>query len=223
MNGNNQNLDPPVAKPKFSISRWFRDRCFRSARKPPYFAAAYLDHLIAEYKKSADDAVSAQEIINKLKDSCSDITWGDLHALERLLAEAMSAEEIRGCLGILRFRLKQIASKEAFQAFDSSWPRESKDLEELRAELRTLIDLLHWYYFLLPILNRRRKYWVRFSISRLIMWTAIVGGISLFCALFHQHPPQHPPPPSVALFVWMFYLGVVGGYVSALRRLQALE
>lgn len=221
MNERHQNSDQKIAnriRRWFSRIRcWFSDRRFRNATKPPDFAAAYLDHLIAEYQKSRDTAVAADEIINRLKESRCDLSWGDLYSLERVLAVTMSAEEINSCLGVLRFRLKQVASKEAFQAYENSCPPKSTGLEALRAELRGLIELLHWYYFLLPILNRHRKHWVNFAIAWLVIWTIIVGSVSAVLALrFHVAPLAH-------LLVWVFYLGLVGGYVSALRRLHALE
>jgi hypothetical protein len=223
MNENRQNSDQPVTLRKFSIRRWlssircwFVDRRLRIAITLPDYAGAYVNHLVGEYNKSRDNAVTLGSVINKLKDSCSDLTWGDLYSLERALAATMSVEEIHSCLGGLRFRLKQVASKEAFQAYESSWPKESKVLEELRAELRSLIDLLHWYYFLLPILNRRRKHWVNFVIWWLVVWTLIVAVVSGIFA-------WRQAPPLANVFVWIFYLGVVGGYISALRRIQALE
>ena len=195
---------------------WIFERQIRHATRLPYFAVAYLDHLIAEHNKTGEDLGSADEIIARLKKNHERLTWGDLYALERILASAWTAEQINSGIGALKFRLKQVAGDSTFEAYEKSRPQAADSLEARRAELLGLLQLLHWYYFLLPIRNRLRINKVNFSIWMLVFWSIMQAAWIFFCWRIKF-------PPMAMVFGWVFYLGIVGGYISALRRLQNLD
>jgi hypothetical protein len=192
-------------------------RGLRKALYLPGFGLAYLDHLIGQYKQSGKSLSIADEIVHRRQSGSENISWGDLYSLERILVASLTEEEVKRSLWATRFRLKQIAGDDAFHAYEeSSAPAADASVEQLRADLQRILELLHWYYSLLPLRNALRIDYIVNCIFWIIGYTVTLG--LLFAASQYWHWD-----PSVGLFASVIYFGIVGGYVSSLRRLQDLQ
>jgi hypothetical protein len=192
-------------------------RRLRKALYLPGFGIAYLDHLIGQYKQSGKSLPIADGIVHRRNSNPEEISWGDLYSLERILVASLTEEEVKRSLWATRFRLKQIAGVEAFRAYEQSGaPAADAGVEQLRADLQRILELLHWYYSLLPLRNALRIDYIVNCIFWIIGYTVTLG--LLFTASQYWHWD-----PCVGLFASVVYFGTIGGYVSSLRRLQDLQ
>ena len=183
----------------------------------PPFGREYLDHLIGQYKESGKSLPIAEEVVARLNSSPQELSWGDLYSLERLLVATLGDDEVKRSLWATRFRLKQIAGGDAFEAYkDSKIPPEGASVDQLRADLQRILELLHWYYSLLPLRNELRIKYINTCIRWITGYTVALG--ILFGLSHHYHWDS-----SVGLFASVIYLGIIGGYVSSLRRFQDVQ
>src|ERR1700735_130641 len=207
-------IDPPSP----DVEQVWRLRPRRS-RTPdlPGFGLVYLDHPIGQYRQSGKVSPVADEIVHRRKSGSEDLSWGDLYSLERVLVASLTEEEVKRSLWATRFRLKQMAGGEAFLAYEqSNVPAADAGVEQLRADLLRILELLHWYYSLVPLRNEIR---IRYIVN-CIFW--IIGYTVVLALLFGASKVWHWDA-SVGLSAAVIYFGTLGGYVSSLRRLQDLQ
>lgn len=205
--------EPVIDPPPPIVRRWRHGNS-----KFPAFGWAYLDHLIGQYKQMEKRCDIVDEIIRRRNISPEDLTWGDLYSLERILVASLTEDEVKRSLWATRFRLKQIAGGEAFEAYEKShFPDEKASVEELRADLQRILELLHWYYSLLPLRNKMRIRYILTCIFWIIGYTFLLGILFFFS---NRHPSWDS---SVGLIASVLYFGIVGGYVSSLRRLHDVQ
>jgi hypothetical protein len=183
------------------------------AIKIPPFGLAYLDHLIGQYTQSARTIPAADEIVERRKNSAEELTWGDLYSLERVLVANLDAEEVKSSVWAARFRLKQIAGDAAFLEYEKSSVHPDASIEELRADLQRILEFLHWYYCLLPLRNQIRVDYVANCIRWIAVYTVILGVVFVACHIWHLDS-------ATSLAACIIYAGIIGGYVSSMRRLQ---
>jgi hypothetical protein len=127
----------------------------------------------------------------------------------------LNDDEVKRSLWAAKFRLRQIAGKDAYKAYEDSGPPRDT-VEALRADLLRILDLSYWFYSLLPLRNSMRVRHIFWSIFWVSVYTLVFGG--WLAVSHHLHWI-----PVTGLIASVIYFGLVGGYVSSMRRLQGLE
>ncbi len=200
---------------------WRRLGIALSLREPPTvqpYGWSYFDHIVSLYVtlNSADDR--ANEVIAKSRERPDDLTWGDIFLLENVVFSRATDDMLARSAWILRERLRSIASPTIYQKYiDSGIPTRVDTPEEIalmRADLCRVVDVLHWYYALIPIRERIRK-----SLTiQCVLW---VAGYTVLLAV-GMHRYIHHESSFLTMLFCVIYSGIIGGYVSSQRRMQAI-
>ena len=92
---------------------------------------------------------------------------------------------------------------------DASTPA---SLSLLKGDLTHILDVLHWYYSLIPMRERLRKSLTINCIALILLCAVALGGILVWCGLHNAD--------FLAMLSCVLYAGIVGGFVSSQRRMQ---
>jgi hypothetical protein len=153
----------------------------------------------------------------------SALTKADLYAVDRLVLEMASPEELRAEASGLYQRYcdergeaadpADIAMKPA----TPGRPETPEETEALRARLLQILRSLHWSYTFGPLREKRRVQLIRNSMWLMLAATVILAGVLVY--LHYVHNGQHA---FFAVLATVVYAGVMGGAVSCTRRLGAV-
>jgi hypothetical protein len=202
---------------------WHRWGVALSLREPPTlpsFAWSYFDHLAAVYLtlNATDDRVNA--VITKAKEQADDLTWGDIFLLENIVFSLQPADVVQRNAWIIRERFREIACPTVYNKYvASNFPTETDTPEKLsllRADLTRVLDVLHWYYSLIPDRERLRKSLTASCLRWTLFYTVVLIAVLVSCVFWKQ------PHPTVALAACVVYWGIIGGFVSSQRRMQSI-
>ncbi|MEQ1764528.1 MAG: hypothetical protein ABL984_15465 [Pyrinomonadaceae bacterium] len=205
-------------------------------------------HLVAQLPNV--DAVTFIESLPErlVKDTLS---WSDLYNFQLILADVLPAEQLRTKIRRLRFDFRSVAGQKEFDDYMASKPPDlqsppqpgadhSKDHYEslLRDDLKDLLGRMYLEYAILPIREERltNLTWVaaRLCLFSLIALLGILG-ILFFAPLFEivflgensggiqsrfQALSETRKLSSLTIFV-VVISGAMGGFVSALQRIQS--
>ena len=131
---------------------------FRDPPNVPAYGWSYLDHLVAVYVNLNKADKRADEVILKAKNTPDDLTWGDIFLLENIVFSMQPQEVIARSAWSLRARFRDVAGSVVYDRYVASGiPTETDTapkLALLRADLTRVLDILHWYYSLLPLRER---------------------------------------------------------------------
>jgi hypothetical protein len=184
---------------------------------PPY-GWSYFDHLVAVYVTLNTADSRADAVIKKSHDRPDDLTWGDIFLLESTIFSLQTPDVIDRSAWIIRERFREIASPAVYANYVSSIvPKESDTparLSLLKADLTRILDVLHWYYSLIPMRERIRKSLTVDCIFLVSIYTALLGGILVWC---YSHNSNF-----LAMLACVLYSGIIGGFVSSQRRMQSI-
>lgn len=184
---------------------------------PPY-GWSYFDHLVAVYVNLNSADVRADTVILKSRERPDDLTWGDVFLLESLVFALQPPEVIERSAWILRERFREISCASFFGRYTSSTIPHDCDTDQkrslLKADLTRILDILHWYYSLIPIRERIRKSLTVTCIVLVCVYTSVLAFILMWCR-WHSYS-------YLAVLVLVVYSGVIGGFVSSQRRMQGL-
>jgi hypothetical protein len=225
---------------------WRRLGIALSLRDPPIVPPhgwSYFDHIVSLYvtlkkpdndasakaaadaaKTPANDAANkvlydaANGVIAKSRERPDDLTWGDIFLLENIVFSLAPSDMLARSAWILRERLRSIASPTIYQKYiDSGIPTQMETPEQIatmRADLCRVVDVLHWYYALIPMRERIRN-------SLTIQCVGWVVGYTLLL-WFALHHYLHHEASFLIMLICVIYSGIIGGYVSSQRRMQAI-
>ena len=119
---------------------------------------------------------------------------------------------------ILRERFREIASPTIYGKYLASGiPKDSDTpakLALLKADLTRVLDVLHWYYSLIPIRERIRTSLTVHCILMVVVYTIALAGILVWCYLRGGN--------FLAMLTGIIYCGIIGGFVSSQRRMQSI-
>lgn len=199
-----------------SVARVFGFHPSRETVKVPTYGWSYYDHLLSLYVTLNASDPRADAVINKASSRPSDFTWGDIFLLENIVFSLTSPEIIDRSAWIIRERFREIAGPAVFEKYlDSNIPHETDTpakLALLRADLARVLDVLHWYYSLIPMREQIRKSLTLRCIAYVVLYTVALFGILVAC--------HHYTADFLATVASVVYWGILGGFVSSQRRMQ---
>jgi hypothetical protein len=202
---------------------------FRKPEKLPSYAWSYFDHIAAMYGNIGKSCADADEIIKNAAEHPESLHWGNIFHLESIVLSLQPDNTLQRNVWVLRERFREISGPTVYNAYLASNPPTETDTPEklslLKADLTRLLDVLHWYYALIPNRERLRKSLTKRCARMIIWYTLILIAILLACAL-HAHRPIIPTPPhfhtAIAIASCVVYWGIIGGFVSSQRRMQSI-
>ncbi len=183
---------------------------------PPY-GWSYFDHLVAVYVTLNSPDGRADAVIKKSHDRPDDLTWGDIFLLENVIFSLQPADVVARSAWILRERFREIAGSSVYDKYIASSIPVNTDTPEklslLKADLTRVMDVLHWYYSLIPVRERIRKSLTTSCMGMIVIYTAVLAlFLGLYCYPYKAD--------FLAMFACVVYSGIVGGFVSSQRRMQ---
>ena len=184
----------------------------------PSYGWSYFDHLVAVYVtlNTANDRADA--VIKKSSSCPDDLKWGDIFLLENIIFDLLPPEVLERSAWIIRERFREISSPTIYSKYvQSSIPKDTDTPEKvalLKADLARILDVLHWYYAMIPIREHIRKSLTSNCIRWILGYTLVLGG-----SLFWLHRGDHS---FIAMSLCVLYFGIIGGFVSSQRRMQSL-
>jgi hypothetical protein len=192
---------------------------FRDPPNVPAYGWSYLDHLVAVYVNLNKADARADAVILKAKNTPDDLTWGDIFLFENLVFSMQPQEVVARSAWTLRARFRDVAGSVVYDRYVASGiPTETDTapkLALLRADLTRVLDILHWYYSLLPLRERIRTSLTRYCAVMVIFYSVLLVGALGWC---HEHNAEY-----VAMVFSIMYCGIIGGFVSSQRRMQKLS
>lgn len=184
---------------------------------PPY-GWAYFDHLVSLYVTLNSSDSRADAVIKKSSTDPDHLTWGDIFLLENIAFSLQPPEIIDRNAWIVRERFREIAGPTVYDKYvESNFPRDSDTpahLTLLRADLTRILDVLHWYYSLIPMRERIRKSLTMRCITYVVVYTVALAGILIVCHVYNAE--------FFAMLTGVVYWGILGGFVSSQRRMQRI-
>jgi hypothetical protein len=184
---------------------------------PPY-GWSYFDHLVAVYINLNTADPRADAVIKKSRESPDDLTWGDIFLLENTNFSLMSPDLVNRSAWILRERFREIACSDLYDKYTHSAVPVDADSPAkaslLKADLTRVLDILHWYYSLIPMRERIRKSLTFHCILNVVGYTICLGFVLAACKRYDAD--------FLAMLSCVVYFGIIGGFVSSQRRMQSL-
>ena len=184
----------------------------------PAYGWSYFDHLVAVYVTLDTADSRADAVIKKSHERPDDLTWGDIFLLENINFSLMPPEVVDRSAWILRERFREIACSSVYDRYvNSNIPKEADTpakLSLLKADLTRILDVLHWYYSLIPMRERIRKSLTIDCILMVVAYTVLLGVFLPWC---YWHKSNF-----LAMMACVLYCGIIGGFVSSQRRMQSI-
>ena len=184
----------------------------------PPFGWSYFDHLVSVYVTLNTPDQRAETVITKASTRPDDITWGDIFLLENVVFSLQPPETVNRNAWIVRERFREIAGPAVYEHYIESNPPKDSDtpakLALLRADLNRLLDVLHWYYSLIPMRERIRKSLTMRCIFYVVLHTVMLGITLAVCYAYRAE--------FLAMLAVIVYWGILGGFVSSQRRMQKI-
>jgi hypothetical protein len=183
---------------------------------------SYFGELKRSYRLSAaahaDRGVPAV-VLELLKISDADATWGDLYALEKACATILPDADVPAHLATARDRFRQIVGDRSYASYlaaSSADPAHSASgVEAMRGELLALIDRLNYLYTATPGKERIR--------NRMSFWLSVVtiAAVLVIAAQLRATLRTHDVTEGSHTLLVAMLAGVLGGFVSVQQRLQS--
>jgi hypothetical protein len=192
----------------------------------------YFGQVLAQYQLLPPAApipspteTAIRELANALaKKAPGERTWADLFQLEDCVVKLEPDDAIRRRAWAIRAKYRTVTSDMEFEAYQASNPPDPKTapIQELRADTERILDEFHWIYAFAPIRDQKRD-----SLSKTVFWITLVllvvvlavAAVAYFSSAVNQKSFKIPPMPVLPIVIGM---GMIGGYVSLQRRIQAV-
>lgn len=217
-----------------SISKYLN---LRDMRAP---IVVYFEHLTSEYStikaqvKDAEDLATIDRLNERMEKD--ELSWNDLYTFELILAKYRPREQLRSKLIQLRNDYRSVAGQQEYDEYIASKPQnlleppdpknppdagEEELSHLLREDIKDLLSRLFLLYEILPVREAelKRLTWRAAMICLIAMAVLFVVVIGMFW--FDPDPENNRKSliPSLAIFV-VAIAGAMGGFVSALQRIQ---
>ncbi len=199
---------------------------YKSPSEPYPWDIAYFEHLIAELDAldlpSSDPKVArARELITAFRENNEKLNRSNLLELEQTLLSLQPAGTLLQRAPILRLSYRDVVGERQYSVYkpvDVSSPSLSDDSVKriLLPDLKNLVSGIHWRYILLPFLDE-----VQTSLARRVLWGILVSTL-IWAFVLLAVCQWSSPKPFLAMLATVGYAGVVGGFISALRRVQSV-
>ncbi|HKS27621.1 MAG TPA: hypothetical protein VJS44_07365 [Pyrinomonadaceae bacterium] len=200
----------------------------------------YFEHLTSEYStlkalvKEAEDLETVQRLNEKKKRD--ELSWNDLYTLELILAKYRPREQLRSKVIQLRNDYRSVAGQAEYDEYIASKPQnlleppdpknppdaDEEELERLlREDMKDLLGRLFLLYEILPVREAelKRLTWraARICLGAMVALFILVTVMFLYDTGINNWREWRIP--SLTIFV-VVIAGAMGGFVSALQRLQ---
>ena len=187
----------------------------------------YFRHLEAEWAvlnidPKADDAIRINQLIATFADK---ETRGEIHRnhlleFEQTLLRHRSLVSLVQIAPVLRQRFHDVAGDRVFAAYrPTEMPDCTKDdpqaYKALSDDLATVVSAIHWRYILFPFNSQLRTTLTLQALIWLLGYTALWATAIYLCSRFTAGP-------FLAIFITCLFAGILGGFISALRRVQSV-
>jgi hypothetical protein len=184
----------------------------------PTYGWSYFDHLVAVYLTLNTADPRADAVIKKSRERPDDLTWGDIFLLEDTNFFLMPPNLVDRSAWILRERFREIAGSTVYDKYlNSNFPKDTDTPAKaslLKADLTRVLDVLHWYYSLIPVRERIRTSLTVRCIIHVVAYTVLLGLFLTWCN-WHSYN-------FLAMLSCVLFFGIIGGFVSSQRRMQSL-
>ena len=208
---------------------WGETLNLREPPKLPAYAWSYFDHLAALYLTVNTKDPRADQVIAKARENADDLTWGDIFLLENFVFTLQQDDVMQRNAWLIRERFREISCSTIYGKYVASNPPTETDtpakLGLLRADLTRVLDILHWYYSLIPARERLRKALT----LRCILWVVFYTALLIILLVAWTSGSRHhwfwisrELHPTAALAACVVYWGIIGGFVSSQRRMQSI-
>jgi hypothetical protein len=191
---------------------------FRDPPNVPSYGWSYFDHLVALYVTLNTADKRADAVIQKATERPDDLTWGDIFLLENIIFSLQPPEVVERSAWIIRERLREIAGPSIYDRYVASHLPDEADTAVrqnlLRADLTRVLDVLHWYYSLIPVREKIRRSLTERCLRMVVIYTGLLGIIEFFCHAYNMN--------FIAMTACVIYWGIIGGFVSSQRRMQKI-
>jgi hypothetical protein len=207
---------------------------FRKAHASLYpWDIAYFEHLIAELNglglPPTDPALlRAQRLIENFRNPDPEDTENDEHVtrsslleLEQTLLSLQSTETLLQRAPILRLRYREVVGESQFGVYvpadiSKCLPGSESIRAQLLPDLKNLVSGIHWRYILLPLLDK-----VQTGLTKNIIWCVLFYTVGWLISL--SITGSWVQMPFLSMLATVIYAGIIGGYVSSLRRVQSVR
>ena len=189
---------------------------FRDPPTLPPHGWAYFDHMVAVFLTLNQADTRATALFEKARSRPYGVTWSDVFLLENIILGLQGEDEIRRRAWMLRERLRSVAGQGLYNQYAQSGVPNAADasLPTLRADLARVLDLMHWYYALIPMRERIRK--------RLTVQCILIVAFYMALLLVVLYGLDRTNHPFVAMSCCVIFFGMMGGFVSSQRRMQKI-
>ena len=196
------------------------------------------DHLYGEYQTikiqvQKEDRDAAEYIEKDLvKKKTEDIlTWNDLYYFDLILANFYPFEKLRSKVIRLRRDYRSIAGQKEFDDYMASKPPDLQSLPDfsnppptmdeykdlLREDLKDLLGRVYLRYAILPIREARLNILTIIAAGLCLSSLIILLGFILYLLFFKPDVQKS----GILTVLVVFVSGAMGGFVSALQRIQS--
>ena len=192
----------------------------------PRHAAFYISNVLAEYDSTIAPgwaphpadlvATNAFAIATQIHSRPQPWSWSDLYALEIAIARLQPAERLRRRICVLREKYKALVGDAAYQTYltCSRTNVEQADIEQLRAEMETLLREFQWYYSTTYARDE-----LFHDLRRNLVVPILVYGVAIVIYAWYQVlKGQNIPGLLIVIFA-----GMTGAFASILRRIQLAQ
>jgi hypothetical protein len=187
---------------------------------------AYFEHLIAELNAldlppTDPRVMRARALIDEFNQNRAMVQRSSLLELEQTLLSLQPNETLLQRAPVIRLRYRDVVGERQYAVYTPSEipPAPCSD-EALRKallpDLRNLVSGIHWRYILLPLLDRVQRGLTIQVLKWILFYTAIWIVALLILGQAYQIP-------FLSMLATVVFAGIVGGYISALRRVQSVR
>ena len=206
----------------------FRSILFNPAPSPirPW-DMEYFRHLAAEWNTldidpTAPDAIRVAALVQRFNGTDkSGLHRSDLLELEQTLLQRLPTASLIQIAPVLRLRYRDVVGEREYAAYrPTELPPCGTDDPKARAtlldDLRNLISAIHWRYVIAPFGSLTRTSLTLSALGWMLFYTILWGAVILFC-------DQRLQAPFLPIFITCLFAGILGGFISALRRMQSIS
>jgi hypothetical protein len=194
----------------------------------------YFRHLVAQWKglKIEEENADALRIASLIADfesadpgrkihcdQAGKIHRGHLLEIEQMVLRNTDSATLVQLAPVLRLRYRDVVGERQYATYKGVTPAcdpmNAAARQSLLGDLSTLIDSIHWRYVLAPFRDRVRTALTIAALWLIILYTVVWVILVAIAGHFDK--------PFLAVFVTVLYAGMLGGFISALRRMQSIK
>lgn len=184
----------------------------------------YVDELKATWRSLGEsERLANVDPLGLADKETAAFAFADLFALERAVLAAEPEPLLRRHAWVVRDRFRNIAGEDECKAYvDSNPPNaDSAPVDTLRSDLEILLGKTHYLLLFQPSREQMRSRLTVYAYGLIL--AALIAAAAAWVTSLQAHAPyQTPFLQSVGAIFLAFFMGVVGGTLSVIQRIQSL-